>query len=86
MNFLGGDSVYLLLKLTDLLLFGFSGICVLDSEPGEIILEIEMQWDGNPNILLDVKTHVGVALPIQVHSDLFFAVMSILYNNVCSII
>ncbi|XP_048495180.1 synaptotagmin-5 isoform X2 [Beta vulgaris subsp. vulgaris] len=47
----------------------FTGICVLDSAPGEIILEIEMQWDGNPNILLDVKTHVGVALPIQKDLD-----------------
>lgn len=30
-------------------------------------MEMEVQWDGNPNIVLDVKTHVGVALPIQVH-------------------
>ena len=25
-----------------------------------------MQWDGNPNIVLDIKTRVGVGLPIQV--------------------
>jgi hypothetical protein len=25
-----------------------------------------MNWDANPNIILDVKTRLGVALPIQV--------------------
>lgn len=29
-------------------------------------MELEVQWDGNPNIVLDVKTRVGVKLPIQV--------------------
>jgi len=42
------------------------GICIVDSGPGEIVMELEMQWDGNPNIVLDVKTHLGIALPIQV--------------------
>lgn len=31
-------------------------------------MELEIQWDGNPNIVLDVKTRVGVGLPIQVTS------------------
>ena len=25
-----------------------------------------MQWDGNPNIVLDIKTKLGVSLPVQV--------------------
>lgn len=25
-----------------------------------------MQWDGNPNIELDIRTRVGVGLPVQV--------------------
>lgn len=25
-----------------------------------------MQWDGNPSIVLDIKTLVGVSLPVQV--------------------
>jgi hypothetical protein len=29
-------------------------------------MELEMQWDGNPNIALDIKTRVGLALPVQV--------------------
>lgn len=31
-------------------------------------MELEMQWDGNPSIILDIKTYVGVALPVQVIS------------------
>lgn len=33
-------------------------------------MELEMQWDGNPNIVLDINTRVGVALPIQVMQSL----------------
>lgn len=29
-------------------------------------MELEMQWDGNPSIILDIKTRVGVGLPVQV--------------------
>lgn len=29
-------------------------------------MELEVQWDGNPNIVLDIKTRVGLALPVQV--------------------
>lgn len=30
-------------------------------------MELEMQWDGNPSIVLDIKTYLGVALPVQVN-------------------
>lgn len=42
------------------------GVSILEGEAGEIAMELEMQWDGNPNIVLDIKTRVGVGLPIQV--------------------
>lgn len=29
-------------------------------------MELEVEWDGNPNIVLDIKTTFGVSLPIQV--------------------
>lgn len=29
-------------------------------------MELEIQWDGNPSIILDIKTRVGVVLPVQV--------------------
>lgn len=49
------------------------GIEIIGSESGAggITLELDVQWDGNPNIVLDVKTRVGVALPIQVLTDFF---------------
>lgn len=49
---------------------GFSvGICIIEEESGDrgVTMELEMQWDGNPNIVLDIKTRVGVGLPIQVN-------------------
>lgn len=29
-------------------------------------MELELQWDGNPSIILDIETKLGVSLPIQV--------------------
>lgn len=29
-------------------------------------MELELQWDGNPKIVLDIKTRVGISLPIEV--------------------
>ncbi|KAL9226751.1 hypothetical protein vseg_002525 [Gypsophila vaccaria] len=58
----------------------FTGICIIDSDPGEIIMELEIQWDGNPNIVLDVKTHVGVALPIQVKNVGFTGIFRIIFK------
>ncbi|KAL9266423.1 Synaptotagmin-5-like protein [Drosera capensis] len=43
----------------------FTGICMVDTEPGEIIIEVDIQWDGDPNIVFEIKPLVGVALPIQ---------------------
>ncbi|GER42606.1 calcium-dependent lipid-binding family protein [Striga asiatica] len=28
-------------------------------------MELDLQWDGNPKIVLDIKTRLGVTLPIQ---------------------
>lgn len=40
-----------------------------------------MNWDANPSIILDVKTRLGVALPIQV---IYFMSLSLvmLYETV----
>lgn len=45
-----------------------TGVSIVESESGAdgITVELEMQWDGNPNIVLDIRTRVGVGLPIQV--------------------
>lgn len=44
------------------------GISILESESGAdgITMEMDMQWDGNPNIVLNINTKLGVSLPVQV--------------------
>lgn len=49
----------------------FLGVSIIEGDTKGITMELEMQWDGNPNIELDVKTKVGVGLPIQVLFHLF---------------
>ncbi|EMS45674.1 Extended synaptotagmin-3 [Triticum urartu] len=44
----------------------FTGISIIESNEEGIVMELEMNWDANPSIILDVKTRLGVALPIQV--------------------
>ncbi|KAG5590521.1 hypothetical protein H5410_041035 [Solanum commersonii] len=58
----------------------FTGVSLLDGDPGEIIMELEMQWDGNPNIVLDIKTLVGVGLPIQVKNIGFTGVFRLIFK------
>lgn len=42
------------------------GISIIEDGSGGITMELEMNWDGNPSIILDVCTRLGVALPVQV--------------------
>ncbi|KAI4337298.1 hypothetical protein L6164_015731 [Bauhinia variegata] len=60
----------------------FTGISIVEEESGVdgVIMEIEMQWDGNPNIVLDIKTRVGVALPIQVKDIAFTGVFRLIFK------
>lgn len=46
----------------------FTGVTIVEenSGPEGVTMDLEMQWDGNPNIVLDIKTRVGVVLPVQV--------------------
>lgn len=38
----------------------------MDSDSSGITMELELQWDGNPNIVLDIQTTLGISLPVQV--------------------
>lgn len=58
----------------------FTGVSIIEGDPGEIIMELELQWDGNPNIRLDVKTRVGVGLPVQVKNIGFTGVFRIIFK------
>lgn len=59
-----------------------SGVSILEDGSDGITMELEMQWDGNPNIVLDIKTYLGVGLPVQV-SCLHFSVLRILFGHCC---
>ncbi|KVI01331.1 C2 calcium-dependent membrane targeting [Cynara cardunculus var. scolymus] len=43
----------------------FTGVSIIEDEGEGITMELEMNWDGNPNIVLDIKTRLGVGLPVQ---------------------
>jgi len=60
--------VLFILVIANVFFLKFLGVTILeeDSGPDGVTMDIEMQWDGNPNIVLDIKTRVGVVLPVQV--------------------
>nr|CAD1840141.1 unnamed protein product [Ananas comosus var. bracteatus] len=56
----------------------FTGVSTIDDDSSGITLELEMQWDGNPNIVLDIQTTFGMALPVQVKNIGFTGVFRII--------
>ncbi|XP_027356405.1 synaptotagmin-4-like [Abrus precatorius] len=60
----------------------FTGVSIVeeDSGPDGVTMELEMQWDGNPNIVLDIKTRVGVVLPVQVKNIGFTGVFRLIFK------
>ncbi|KAK4479517.1 hypothetical protein RD792_015033 [Penstemon davidsonii] len=57
-----------------------SGISIIEDGGEGITMELEMQWDGNPNIILDIKTYLGVALPVQVKNIGFTGVFRLIFR------
>ncbi|KAI3771742.1 hypothetical protein L6452_02909 [Arctium lappa] len=58
----------------------FTGVSVVEDESDGITLELEMNWDGNPSIILDVKTRLGVGLPVQVSNIAFTGVFRLIFK------
>ncbi|GFP83317.1 synaptotagmin-5 [Phtheirospermum japonicum] len=58
----------------------FTGVTIIEGEPDEIVMELDLQWDGNPKIVLDIKTRVGVTLPIQVKNIGFTGVFRLIFK------
>ncbi|CAL0305722.1 unnamed protein product [Lupinus luteus] len=60
----------------------FTGISIVEEDSGAngVTMELEMQWDGNPNIVLDIKTRVGVVLPVQVKNIGFTGVFRLIFK------
>lgn len=47
------------------------GVSIVEDGGDGITMDLEMNWDGNPSIILDIKTRLGVALPVQVIPDAY---------------
>ncbi|XP_042426641.1 synaptotagmin-5-like isoform X2 [Zingiber officinale] len=58
----------------------FTGVSIIEGDMSGITMELEMQWDGNPSIVLDVRTRVGVSLPIQVKNIGFTGVFRVIFK------
>ncbi|XP_073106873.1 synaptotagmin-5-like isoform X2 [Elaeis guineensis] len=58
----------------------FTGVSIVEGDKSAITMELEMQWDGDPNIVLDVRTKFGVAFPIQVKDIGFTGVFRLIFK------
>ncbi|KAK1300105.1 Synaptotagmin-5 [Acorus calamus] len=58
----------------------FTGVSIIEDGDSGITMELEVQWDGNPSIILDIRTLVGVGLPIQVKNIGFTGVFRLIFK------
>ncbi|WCJ29984.1 Calcium-dependent lipid-binding (CaLB domain) family protein [Euphorbia peplus] len=59
----------------------FTGISIIEGgEKNGVTMELEMNWDGNPNIILGIKTRLGVSLPVQVKDLGFTGVFRLIFQ------
>ncbi|XP_071729566.1 synaptotagmin-5-like [Rutidosis leptorrhynchoides] len=58
----------------------FTGVSIIEDGGEGITLELEMNWDGNPSIILDIKTRLGVGLPVQVKNIAFTGVFRLIFK------
>uniref|UniRef100_A0A5B6ZC62 Putative synaptotagmin-5 n=1 Tax=Davidia involucrata TaxID=16924 RepID=A0A5B6ZC62_DAVIN len=58
----------------------FTGVSIIEDGGGGITMELEMQWDGNPSIVLDIKTRLGVGLPVQVKNIGFTGIFRLIFK------
>ncbi|OVA05870.1 C2 calcium-dependent membrane targeting [Macleaya cordata] len=56
------------------------GVSIIEDGEDGITMELELQWDGNPSIVLDIKTRFGVSLPIQVKNIGFTGVFRLIFK------
>ncbi|XP_042062716.1 synaptotagmin-5-like [Salvia splendens] len=58
----------------------FTGVSIVEDGSDGITMELEMQWDGNPSIVLDIQTYLGVGLPVQVKNIGFTGVFRLIFR------
>lgn len=64
----------------------FTGVSIIDNDDSGVIMELEMQWDGNPSIILDIQTALGLALPIQVKNVAFTGVFRLIFKPLVDVL
>lgn len=62
----------------------FTGVSIMDSDSSGITMELDLQWDGNPNIVLDIETTLGISLPVQVKNIGFTGVLRLVFKPLVS--
>ncbi|XP_062195150.1 synaptotagmin-5-like isoform X1 [Phragmites australis] len=62
----------------------FTGVSIVESDSSAITMELELQWDGNPNIVLDIQTTLGISLPVQVKNIGFTGVLRLVFKPLVS--
>ncbi|XP_030548762.1 synaptotagmin-5 isoform X2 [Rhodamnia argentea] len=58
----------------------FTGVSIIEDGGDGVTMELEMNWDGNPSIVLDINTRIGVALPVQVKNIGFTGVFRLIFK------
>lgn len=58
----------------------FTGVSIIEDSDDGVTMELEMNWDGNPSIILAIKTRFGVALPVQVKDIGFTGVFRLIFK------
>ncbi|KAI9118507.1 hypothetical protein K1719_010839 [Acacia pycnantha] len=60
----------------------FTGVAIVEEESGAdgVTMELEMQWDANPSIAFDVKTRIGVVIPVKVKDIAFTGVFRLIFK------
>ncbi|KAL4297494.1 hypothetical protein GQ457_12G024100 [Hibiscus cannabinus] len=58
----------------------FTGVSIIEDEADSVTMELELQWDANSSIILDIKTYLGVSLPVQVKDIGFTGVFRLIFK------
>ncbi|GKU87302.1 hypothetical protein SLEP1_g1725 [Rubroshorea leprosula] len=60
----------------------FKGVSIIDDGSGAegITMELELQWEGRPKIVLDINTRIGVSLPVEVKDIKFTGVFRLIFK------
>lgn len=64
----------------------FTGVSIIENDDSGVTMELEVQWDGNPNIVLDIQTALGVSLPIQVKNVAFTGVFRLVFKPLVDVL